>query len=870
MRPRSRMQSADTMNTGLPQPSYAVDRASLRARLDDAMTAPLTLLIAPAGSGKTVLLSQWADSRPDARFVWLGVEESDNDPAQFLRRLVGALTAVAPAAPDLGPLLSIGAGGFGRPALESLVALLGESPATVIVFDDLHHLSNRAIIDNLWWLADHLPPHMHIVFSSRVDLCLDWSRHRLRYALLELRQADLAFDSAVVAEVLHRIAGTAATPATVSAVLEITEGWAAGVQLTAISLRHQRDPEQFAQRLAGTDRLISDYLSEEVLGAQTKKRRDVLLRMSALETMSASLVESVLGVPDAASLFEELQRESMFLVPLDHQQEWFRFHNLFRDLLQYRLRAHHPDEERRILIAAARWHEERGDLASAIECCLRAHAWEHAMDLILAHGREVFERGHAASISRWLSIVPEQDRVARPLAEVMYGYTLAVTGEAARSEDVLRQLTTRSDQPGVALIAHAFLASLTQFRPSVAVSIETAREAVRVLHENADVDVPPLMGLTHPTLLETLALGGLGRAHFLAGDLTQARQWLEATEQSPGAQYSGYRIHLLGAMALLEAWSGRLKRAELLADEGLEIAREVRLLVHPAAADAYLAKALVAIHRGRPQSGGHVLREGALRAASNRRVPLMWIAHLESVLAEGTPQRGAPALVGAPPPVVRQSLDAAALRARRLRRQGGTPAVAPFTSPTTAWTALLVEAVASALAARRTDEARALLAGARFVPREDTPIATVEHGVLTAWLAHLDGHQSESRARLSAAVELAGLHGLVSVFLWAGPEVIRLVEGLPGLPDAFRTELLARAHERLRPVAAVSELAEPLTYRELQLLAYLPSRLTNAELAGRLFVSVNTVKTHTAHIYRKLNVPNRSAAVARASELGLL
>lgn len=828
------------------------------------MGAPLTLLVAPAGSGKTVLLTQWAASRPDRHFLWLEVDPADDDPAQFLRRLLAGLATLTPHARESGPLLTIGERGFGRPLLDSLVALLAEVPGTVLIFDDLHNLSNRGIIDDLWWLADHLPADIHLVFSSRSDLRLAWNRHRLRYSLLELRQTELAFDDRVAAEVLHRIVGAAATPATVTSVMDSTEGWAAGVQLSAIGLRGHDDPEKFARDLAGTDRFISDYLSEEVLFAQPEERRDLLLRLSALDEMSPALVESVLGVPDGTALFDELQRDSMFVVPVDGREETFRFHHLFRDLLRYRLRARHPGDEIRLLGAAADWHEARGELDAAIECHLRARSWDRAMDLILAHGREVFERGYATSIVRWLALVPEAQRLMRPLAETMYGYTLAIIGQFAYSEDVLRRQAARRDlDAGHLVLVQVFLSALVQFRPHVSVSLDAARTAVRALRENADAVIPQVMGLTDRTLLVTMALGSRGRAHFLAGELREARRWMLRALDSPGTQYSAYRIHLLGSMALLEAWSGRLQVAESLAEEALGLAREVGLLIHPAPADAYLARALVAIHRGRPQSRGMALHEGGLRAASNQRTQLMWVAHLESVLADDTVESDTVAPLGPPPPVVQRSLDAAGLRARRLANRTG-----PHPPVSADWSPLLVEAISCALTLRRTADARALLAGAVFAARDDLPIATVEHHILSSWLAHQEGRAGEASARLAAALELAGTHGLVSVFLWAGPEVIALVEALPGSRDGFRENILARAHEQFRPVGA--GLAEPLTDRERELLAYLPTRLTNAELAAQFYVSVNTIKTHMAHIYRKLDAANRSAAVARATELGLL
>lgn len=845
-------------------PAHAVDRPALRELLDGALGAPLTVVIAPAGSGKTVLLSQWAASRPDLRFVWLSLEHADDDPIRFARKLIARLADLDSAVVELGPLLAIGGGGLGEPLLEQLSAILADCPGVVLVFDDLHVLTNQAIIDDLWWLADHLPHSAHMVFSSRGDRRLALSRHRLRYSLLELRQAELAFDDDVAAQVLHRIAGVAASPATVSSVMDTTEGWAAGVQLTAISLRHQDDPELFAQRLAGSDRLISDYLSEEVLVAQTEARRDVLLRLSALDRLTPALVESVLGIPDAAELFDELERDSMFLVPIDEHHEWFRFHHLFRDLLRYRLRARYPDDEVRIVIGAAGWFVEHGDVPSAIECFLHARAWESAMDLILSRGREVFERGQGTSVAQWLSEIPETERTARPEVDALYAIVLGMSGQAALSEDILRRLLARPDVgPGVALIAHAYLAARVQFRPQVDVSIEAARESVRMLRAHPEVIPPNLLALTDRSLLEALTLGSLGRSHLLAGDLPEARRILRRALETAGAQYSVYRVHLLGSHALLEAWSGRLVIAQKLADEALQLARDVGLLVHPAPADAYLALSLVAIHRGRPQAASFARHEGAVRAASNRRSQLMWIAHLQMILADDASAPGdIPAK--AAPPIVRDALDAAEHRARRIA--GETVAFAPVS---TSWSPVLVESVSTALAEKRVDDARAMLDAALLPPQEEVPLATIEHAILTAWLAHAEGRDAESRRRLTEAFVLASEHGIVSAFVWAGPEVIKLVKSLTLTPTPFRGDLLESARENLRPPPDAM-LPEPLTDRERELLAYLPTRMTNAELAAQFFVSVNTIKTHMAHIYRKLDAPNRSAAVTRATELGLL
>ena len=370
-----------------------------------------------------------------------------------------------------------------------------------------------------------------------------------------------------------------------------------------------------------------------------------------------------------------------------------------------------------------------------------------------------------------------------------------------------------------------------QFRPQVKVSIEAARESLKMLQAHPDVIPPDLIGLTDRALLETLTLGSLGRAHMFAGDFAEARRVLQLTLESPGAQYSVYRVHLLGTQALLEAWSGRLAIAQTLADEALPLARDVGLLAHPAPADAYLARSLVAIHRGHAQSASFARHEGAVRAASNQRTQLMWVAHLHMVLA-ADPASPEDEPFNAAPPIVRDALDAAFHRAQRLAGTVGT--IPPVKR---AWSAMLVESVAGALTARRLDQAHAMLDAAAFAPRDDLPL--------------------ERRARGRVGVRLRGTRG------------DQAHREPPVRPTRFQAEIVECAHQTLR-APLEGQLGEPLTDRERELLAYLPTRLTNAELAARFFVSVNTIKTHMAHIYRKLDAPNRSAAVARATELRLL
>ena len=370
-----------------------------------------------------------------------------------------------------------------------------------------------------------------------------------------------------------------------------------------------------------------------------------------------------------------------------------------------------------------------------------------------------------------------------------------------------------------------------------------------------------------------MALVSGGRAHFLAGHMEQAREWLDRGLTSAGIAYSVWRVSGLGSLGLLEAWSGRIERAESLADEALAIAREVGLLSHPSTADAYLASSLAALEHGEARRAALSLREGTLRAEANRRTPLTWVARLLAALlqaADGHPDQAGTTIDAArhetgasPPPVVADRLIA--LRSRLLRLNG---------SPDEAWRALkdteldtpslAFEGTACALALGHLDWARKILDGVPALG-DAGPLPRVERLVLSAWMASAEGSPQHAREPLREAMDVAGRHGLVEVFVRAGPAVVRLVAELADDQQAFRQAVLARARRAIAPTPG-GGLADPLTDRELEILSYLPSRFTNTELAEQCYVSVNTIKTHMAHIYRKLEVANRNEAIIRARE----
>ncbi len=401
-----------------------------------------------------------------------------------------------------------------------------------------------------------------------------------------------------------------------------------------------------------------------------------------------------------------------------------------------------------------------------------------------------------------------------------------------------------------------------------------AHHALELLAGLDGQPVPHVVTLADPQSLETLAIGSCGRAHFLAGRLDVAREWLERSLATAGAAYSGWKIGILGSLALVEAWTGRLERAQAQADEALGVAREVGLLVHPVTADAFLASSLVALERGQPRHAALALREGCLRAETNRRSPLSWVGRLlaaELLAAEGRADQAVAAIAEArralgspPPPVVDESLVALQCRLFRL---DGHPEEAErlLRDQPSGASPIAFESVAAALALGQFDRARKRLDGVGWM--DTGPTRTVEHQLLLAWLATAEGHDVEAGHHLREATETAAAYGLIEVLARGGPTVAGLLAERTE-EAALRDQVRARAQETVAP--AGHDLLDPLTDRELEILTYLPSRLTNAELAQQCYVSVNTIKTHMAHIYRKLDVVNRNEAITRARALVLL
>ncbi len=858
---------------------YLVERPKLKRRLDAALSVPLALVVAQAGAGKTVLLNQWAGGHPEIPFVWIDVETADDDPVRFARRLLAGLAVVRPGVMDLARMSALNAGGLGRPLLQALASELASLPEVVVVLDDLHHLSNARLLGDIGLLVTALPANVHLIISTRVDPAIPWSRLRLRNRLLEIRQSDLAMTDQEAAELLTRVSRRDISANDLDVLISRTEGWAAGLQLAALTLKFQSDADGFVSEFGGTDRLIADYLAEEVLGAITEQGRSTLLRMSPLDTMTADLVDHVLERSDAQRLFERLGQESMFLVALDAHRERFRFHHLFRDLLRYRLRADHPEEEARLLIRAAEFHLSHGDLTSAIEYLLQAREWGRALDAIMTRGSDIFERGEMTTVIRWISTVPEAARLDRLDVALELGLLVGMRGEAARAVDILTRVANDPRATaGQQSVAHAWISATTQWNAHPADTIRASERALALLEAHPDMAIPDVMHLTTRELLATVAIGSGGRSQFLAGNLTSADAWITRALGSEGVTYPPFRVGLLGSLALLRVWCGRAAEAELLAAEALETAAASGLLTHPIIADAYFAEAMVAHERGIPDAAAAPLRDGTLRAEANHRTQLAWISRYARALLAVADGRFDEALefvdlskhdaVSAPAPVILERLVAVHMSALRrtgrseesLRLRGGVP---PHSAD------VAFETAAALLALGRLEPARLLLTERRRLFQAEQPRGDVQRFAALAWAAELDGDHHIALEQIGMALDRAEADGLVEVFIGTDPVVLDLITEVAPVRGGLSATILSR-WRLTQPLDANAGLPEPLTERELEILAYLPGHSTTAELAKLCFVSVNTLKTHVMHIYRKLGVTGRSDAITRARELGLI
>src|SRR5829696_6901159 len=561
-----------------------------RPRLHEALVRNegrrLTLVSAPAGFGKTTLLSEWLeDSSGDGRSVaWLSLEEADNDPARFLAYLVSALRSALGEGIGEGVLASLRLPEF--PPVEAVVGVLINELAEVqrdevtIVLDDYHVIHSGLIHEATTFLLEHLPENVLLVISSRLDPPLPLAKLRARDQVTEIRAAELRFTTEEATAFLKGVMGLTLSAADVATLEEVTEGWIAALQLAALSMRDREDVSGFVESFSGGNRHVLDFLAEEVLERQPEGVREFLLKTSVLERMSASLCDSLTSRNDGQQMLERLEHENLFVIALDDERQWYRYHHLFADVLRSRLQREQPERIRELHRRAAAWYEQNGWTSEAVGHALAAQEHDRAADLVEHVARKMWNRGEVMTLLGWLEALPEETRRRRPQLLLQYSAALLWVGRLDDVEPLVQEieravgvsgegpdedLQSSADEPvrqvllgGVAATRswHAYLKG----EPHGAIAL--AHRALELL-PGTDLE------------LRTFAAYRLAEAYRTADDLEAATAaFAETAELGRAAGHNYLVLKAMSRQAELQMARGRLRSADHVLQRTLRFAVE--------------------------------------------------------------------------------------------------------------------------------------------------------------------------------------------------------------------------------------------------------------------------------------------------------
>jgi LuxR family transcriptional regulator, maltose regulon positive regulatory protein len=872
-------------------PGRVVARPRLFALLDAGVERPVTLVAAPAGAGKTMLLTSWMSAvSPPGPVAWLSLDHGDNDPVRFWTYVLAALCRSGALPADSG-LQTLMPSPQGDDALLPMLLHGLEELASpvVLVLDDVHELTEPRVLHGIELLVRHAPPQLRLVLSTRADPPLPLHRLLVSGRLTQLRAADLAFTVAEVAELLAEYDYRSELSDDDLAVLQArTEGWAAGLRLAAVSMQHRPDLHRFVTELAGDERSLAGYLVSEVLEQQPAEMRSFLVRTCVVDQLSGELADALTGRDDGERTLARLERANAFVVALGSRRDWYRYHPLFAELLRYQLRREAPHEVTELRRRAARWYAGHGLPVDAVQQAVTMRDWGFAAELIAEHGFGVALHGQDQGFRDLLDRLPAgAARLAPELALLTASERIASDDEAEASLQLAREQERMLADDRRARFT-LILATCRLLRAGRAGDLDEVLAAGReALAAHAQLGADDDMGGV-AAAARAVALSGLGSAELWSGELDAAEVHLLAGQAAAlWAGLDDVRLDCLSALARLHAVGGRLGLAVRTGEAAVGLAGE-HAGAAPAVAGALLALAWAHYQRDDLATAGSYLErasEGAgtapdrpLRAAIRMVGGRLRYAQADPVgaLAElGAVRRD---LAGWDPPqllsrwlaTIEAELplaagDAESATALRGSADTGKPVAAP-------------EAVVLARRQLAADDPAGTVRTLSPFLAGTMPAADLDTRI-RAWLLHaLASHALDdvghAAASLRHAVDLAGPEEHRRIFLDAGAAGRALVARYREWVDASWSFLDELALAALDPTpAAVSPmpaLIERLSEREQAVLRYLPTMLTFVEIGSELFISVNTTKSHVRSIYRKLGVVGRRDAVRRARQLQLL
>jgi LuxR family maltose regulon positive regulatory protein len=898
----------------IPQPRRGlVLRPRLSERLDRGAASKLVLVSAPAGFGKTTLLTEWLAAGPagpggERLAAWLSLDRGDNDPASFWAYVIAALRTVASEVGE-GALALLDAP---QPApievvlttlLNDLGAVAGE---IVLVLDDYHVIEGREVQGGMAFLLDHLPPGLHVVIASRADPVLPLARLRARGELAEIRAAQLRFTAEEAAAYLTGM-GLALTARDVAALEGRTEGWIAALQLAALSMQGRDDVASFIAGFAGDDRYVVDYLAEEVLARQSDRVQAFLLQTSILGRLSGPLCDAVTGQGGGKAMLEALDRGNLFLVPLDDRRRWYRYHHLFADVLRARLWDEQPGQVPGLHRRASEWHGQNGELSEAVGHALAAGDFERAAGLVELASPAMRRTRQEAKLRGWLEVLPSEVVRARPVLSVDFAGVLLMGGELEGVEGRLRDAerwlapaTGHREEPQdpaaemVVADEEEYLrlpATIESYRAAQALARGDAPGTVR--HAQRAIE----LALDDDHLCRASAAALLGLVYWGSGDLEAGHRAYSACVA--GLRRAGHIADTFGcsiALADIRSTQGRLGDALRTLEQALQLAGEQGGPVLRGTADMYVGMSEIARERDDLRAATQLLLRSQ-ELGEHTGLPqnrYRWRVAMARVRQAEGDLHGALDLLNEaerlyvsdffpnvrPVPAVRARVWIAQGRLGEAlgwaREQGlsvddDLSYLREFEHITLA--RLLLARYQDERAQRLMHEAAGLLE--RLLPAAETGGRTgrvIEILVLRALAHQALGDTPAALAALERAMMLAEPEDYVRVFADEGPPMTSLLRAAAkqGTRRDYARRLLAAVGTTETGSRTTLALIDPLSERELDVLRLLGTELDGPAIARELMVSLNTMRTHTKNIYAKLAVTNRRAAVRRAAELNLL
>jgi len=877
-----------------------VSRPRLVERMNRGVESTLTLVSAPAGFGKSSLLADWreASTAREGSTAWLSLDAGDSDPAVFWVNVMVALRTVVP---------GIGAGATTRGEVAAtdrmLTSLLNELAAVpgdlVLVLDDYHAIEGREVHEGMAFLLEHLPAQIHVVIATRADPPLPLARMRARGELVEIRVAELRFTRDEAAAYFNEVMGLGLAAADVRTLEGRTEGWAAALQLAALSMQGRTDMASFIAGFAGDDRYIVDYLVEEVLLRQPDDVRAFLLDTSVLARMSAPLCDAVTERESSRATLEALDRGNLFVVPLDDRRRWYRYHHLFGDVLRARLLDEQPARVPELHRRASAWYERNHERAEAIRHAIAGEDFERAADLVELEVPTVLRARQEQTLRGWMEALPDESVRLRPVLSNGYAASLLVRGETDGVEARLVDAQRWLDEPvgnGRMVVADktAFRnlptgiavhrAGLARLLGDVEGTITHARTALDLVSDD------DLIGRGAAAAL-------LGLAYWTNADLEGA--YRSSAEAMATLEAAGYLSDVLGCaigLADIRIEQGRLDDAMRIHEQALALAEGAGAPLR-GAPDMHVGISTILYERNDLAGARRHLQisddlgeeHGLPQNPYRSRVAQARIRHAEGDLDEAHELLAAAERVffGDFFPNVRPI----AARRARLRIEQGRLAEAwswarerglssrdeltylrEFEHAT--YARLLLAQGRLAGSEGHIAEAIGLLerlrGAAEAAGRVERAIEVLVAGALAY---HAAAMEADALAMLDRAIVLAEPGGFVRVFLDEGPPMARLLEVAARkriAPEMVPRLLAAIANRPEVGPGAAQALIEPLSERELEVLRLLQGDMGGPDIARELVVSLNTVRTHTKNIYAKLGVNSRRAAVRRAADLDLL